>query len=346
MKALIFYVAVTFFTLSSELVQAQEQKEPTRQEYLENQKEKILEEEKGKLKAKLAGINRRLEEDEISPYEADRMRKEEAEKHALNIKNRTAILENEVALQERNSESGGYQAYIGLGEDGKALTFKVNGERERKYDKRTYSDIVLAAGFNNALADGQGLNDSDFKIAGSRFFEIGWSWRTRVFENSNWLRIKYGFSFTFNGLKPTNNRYFVEEGDQTVLQEYSLNLKKSKFRTDNLVFPFYFEVGPSQKKESETSIRYSTANKFKLGLGGYAGFNIGERQKLKFEENGENVKQKLKNDYNTNDAVYGLAGYVGWGGATLYARYGLNSIFRDNPVELHMVSLGLRFDID
>ncbi len=331
MKALIFYVAITFFTLSNELVQAQEQKEPTRQEYLENQKEKILKEEKEKLKAKLADINRRLEEDEISPYEADRMREEEAEKHALNIKNRTAILENEVALQERNSEtnsSGG------------------DTESKFKYDRRTYSDLVLAAGFNNALADGQGLNDSDFKIAGSRFFEIGWSWRTRVFKNSNWLRFKYGFSFQFNGLKPTDNRYFVEDGDQTVLEEYPLNLKKSKFRTDNLVFPVYFEIGPSRVNESETSIRYSTANKFKLGIGGYAGFNIGERQKLKFEENGEHVKQKIKSDYNTNDAVYGLAGYVGWGGATLYARYGLNSIFRNNPVELHMVSLGLRFDID
>ena len=68
----------------------------------------------------------------------------------------------------------------------------------------------MAVGLNNAIAEGQEIGDSDFKIGGSRFFEIGWAWKTRVFEESNWLRLKYGISFQFNGLKPTENRYFVE----------------------------------------------------------------------------------------------------------------------------------------
>ena len=47
----------------------------------------------------------------------------------------------------------------------------------------------------------------------------------------------------------------------------------------------------------------------KIGFGGYAGFNIGERQKLKYEDDGDKVKEKLKNNYNTNDLVYGLSAY-------------------------------------
>ena len=84
----------------------------------------------------------------------------------------------------------------------------------------------------------------------------------------------------------------------------------------------------------------------KIGFGGYAGFNIGERQKLKYEDDGDKVKEKLKNNYNTNDLVYGLSAYLGWGGATLYGKYDLNPIFQDPNRELHNFSLGLRFDVD
>ena len=114
----------------------------------------------------------------------------------------------------------------------------------------------------------------------------------------------------------------------------------------NLVVPVHFEFGPSTKTETSRTIRYDTDGKIKLGLGGYAGFNIGERQKLKYSIDGDKQKDKLKSSYNTNDFVYGLSGYLGWGGATLYAKYDLNPIFQDPNIELHNFSLGLRFDVD
>ena len=190
------------------------------------------------------------------------------------------------------------------------------------------------------------MQDSDFKVAGSRFAELGWAWKTRVFKNTNWLRVKYGLSFQFNGLKPTDNRYYVDTGEQTELQQYPLDLDKSKFRMDNLVVPIHFEFGPSKKIEHDDYFRYSTENKIKIGLGGYAGINLSTRQKLKFEEDGEDRKLKLKANYNTNNFIYGLSGYIGWHGVALYAKYDLNTIFKNNPVDQRNVSLGLRFDVD
>ena len=64
------------------------------------------------------------------------------------------------------------------------------------------------------------------------------------------------------------------------------------------------------------------------------------------KDDGDKVKEKLKNNYNTNDLVYGLSAYLGWGGATLYGKYDLNPIFQDPNRELHNFSLGLRFDVD
>lgn len=326
-------------------------------EALKIEKQRIIEQEKDALKFEVRDINQRLEDGDISESEAKTLKEEVAKRRALNIENRVAIIENKIAWLERNegevlmlTESDtleGDRMRVGLLIDGKpAITFNSKRwKKEIKYDRRTYSDFVMAIGLNNALIEGQSLNDSPYKIGGSRFFEMGWQWRTRVFKNSNWLRFNYGFSFQFNGLKPDGNRIFVQEGDQTVLEEFEYDLDKSKFRMDNLVFPVHFEVGPSRFKKSERTIRYSIRDQFRLGFGGYGGFSLGTRQKLKYNREGENVKDKLKRDYNSSDLIYGVSGYMGFDGVLLYLKYDLNPIFKDADIKQNNISLGLRFDI-
>src|SRR5690606_7256607 len=173
--------------------------------------------------------------------------------------------------------------------------------KPRKYDKKTTNDIVLAFGFNNVIIEGESLNDSPYKFGGSRFFEMGRAWKTRVFENTNFMRIKYGVSLQVNGLKPTNNNYFVQQGNQTDLENIPNELRKAKLSVSNLVFPVHFEFGPSKKIEYDNYFRYTTSNRFKIGLGGYGGFNVGTRQKLKYEIDGERVKEKQKRGFNTTN---------------------------------------------
>ena len=105
-------------------------------------------------------------------------------------------------------------------------------------------------------------------------------------------------------------------------------------------------MGPSRRIDRDNYFRYNDDRSFKVGLGGYAGFNLGTRQKLKYEDNGEDVKEKIKGNYNTNNFIYGLSGYIGWGDFSLYCKYDLNTIFKDNPVDERNISLGLRWDWD
>lgn len=352
MKTIIIYIVISFFSLVFSDLKAQTDTIPAAREkqsiqnieYFEKEKEKIINEEKEQLKFTIEGINYRLERDMISSEKANELKKAAAEKHARNIENRIAILENQLALEERNRD---FENRVSLFDNGKIVNINMNNNApERTYDNRTKSDLVLAVGFNNAITSNSSIDDLDFKLAGSRFFEIGWAWKTRVFDNSNFLRLKYGVSFQFNGLKPTDNRFFVSDGGLTTLEEYPINLDKSKFRMDNLVLPLHFEFGPSKKIERNDYIRYSTDNMFKIGLGGYAGFNIGERQKLKYREDGDKVKEKLKSDYNTNDFIYGVSGYLSLGSTALYVKYDLNPIFKSPNVEMRNLSVGVRFDVD
>ena len=322
---------------------------------LEKQKEQITLQEKEALKEEVKTITTRLERGEITEEQAKELKEEAARKRALNIEDRLAIIDNQIALLKRNKgEVLETRKEISIIEDGVGLTVNVGDEslslfqnksKVPVYDRRTYSDFVLAVGFNNALIDGESLSDSPYKIGGSRFLELGWNWRTRVFRNSNFLRFNYGFSFQFNGLKPKDNQYFVENGDQTELQEFEFELNKSKLRMDNLVFPIHFEFGPSKVHRTDQKIRYSIEDQFRFGIGGYGGFNIGVRQKLKYKVDGSRVKDKFNRDYNVNNLIYGLSAYAGVGGTLLYIKYDLNPIFEDALIEQRNISLGLRFDL-
>ena len=277
---------------------------------------------------------------------------EAANKHALNIENKTAIIDNSIALLERGeaddiSEITGDQYKLVLFDfetEGSLIRLE-NNKKTKKFDKRTHSNLLVAFGFNNAIIDGMSLNDSPYNFGRSRFFEMGWTWSTRVFNNSNAVRFRYGFSFSFNGLIPTNNRYFVQDGNLTYLDVFYADLKKAKLRTDHLTFPLIFEFGPSKKVEGQNYVRYSSKKKFKYGIGGYFGFNLTTRQKLKYYDNGAKHKEKIRKGYNTNNVIYGVTSYIGYSVFSLYVKYDLNDIFKEPNVKQNNISMGLRFDL-
>ena len=347
MRTISNYIVLIALCLSVQLINAQEGNNSEQIKKLNEQKEHILTQEKEYLKLEIENIKSRLSEGKLTSEEVDKLKQEVAEKRALNIENRTAIIDNKISLLGRNEE--GYNTYDSL----KFLSGNDDCESEsgmsnmpKKYDRRTTSDFVFALGFNNAIIDGEKLDDSPYKMGSSQFLELGIAWKTRVFKESNFVRLKYGFSFQMNSLKPKDNQYFVKNGNQTSLENFSSKLDKSKLLVTNLVFPVHFEFGPSTKNEHKDYFRYSTKNKFKIGIGGYAGFNIGTRQKLKYTADGDKVKDRIKRDYNTSDFVYGLSSYISFSDIAVYAKYDLSPLFKDQVIDQNNISLGLRFDMD
>ncbi|EGV43459.1 hypothetical protein BZARG_1339 [Bizionia argentinensis JUB59] len=326
---------------------------------LQERKIDVQTEEKSELKKGVEAINVRLDNKEVTQKEASELKTIVAKKHALNIENRLAIIDNKIALLERNEtlnkdlQTSGNKIFISIGKGKDSDKYDSGsiyiGPEDRKkpviYDRRTSSDFVFAIGFNNAITQGESLNDSPYKLGGSGFVELGWAWKTRVFENTNAVRFKYGVSLQWNKLNIKDNLYFAEENDVVSLEAYPLNLKKSKFRTTNLVIPIHFEFGPSKKIEGDNYFRYSTYRKFKIGVGGYGGVVLQSLQKLKYTENGNSQKDKFK-DYNTNNFVYGLSSYISWGNVGVYAKYDLSTMFKNQAIDRNNISLGLRFDMD
>lgn len=352
MKIITYCIALTMWALALTCGYAQEKDITDQLTSLTNSKERVITEEKEALKSEVEKINERLNSGNISMSEAEDLKKKAAEKRALNIENRVAIIDNKVALLERNKgesleEEADFIIRFG-GEEGEDNGTIYIGKRnkKRKYDRLTISALTFAAGLNHSLIDGTSISNSPYSIGKSRFVEFGVAWKTRLLKNSNAIRIKYGLSLQWNKVNVRNNDYFVQNGGVTSLEKFEYDLQKSQLRITNLVVPVHFEFGPSKKIVHDDYFRYSTVDKFKIGIGGYAGVNIGARQKLKYKVDGAKIKDKIKSDFNATDFVYGLSGYIGFDVISLYAKYDLSPMFEGQTIEQNNVSLGFRLDLD
>lgn len=201
MKSIItITTALTLCLLTSFYAQAQETDTQTSVEQLSILKENIVQEEKDALKAEVENINARLQTKAITDLEADVLKQEAAEKHALNIENRVAIVDNKIALAERNGnskdENAGFVITIGTGKDNDNVVYIGAKNKKRKYDRRTTSGLNLAFGLNNVITEGESFNKSDFEVGGSRFFEIGWTWRPAFLKTAIGLGSNTGCLFS------------------------------------------------------------------------------------------------------------------------------------------------------
>lgn len=318
---------------------------------LEETKKTIANEEREFLKQEVEVINQRLERGEITNTEAEQLKKEAALRRAANIEDRIAIIDAKINLLKRNPDIANVpddednSMSISIGTKGFVIDLEKDEKKPPKYDIRTTNKLLFSIGFNNAIGDGQDLSNTPYELGGSGFLELGWIWETRLAKNSNFARLNYGLAFQWNKLNVKDDLYFVQNDDETILEEFPVGLRKSQLRVTNLVVPVHFEFGPSRLKEYKNRIRYFTDRKFKVGIGGYAGVRLATQRKLRYKEDGDFVKEKSRRNFNASNFVYGLSGYVGIGQIALYAKYDLNPLFKDQAIDQHNVSLGLRFDL-
>jgi len=342
----IVFVITCFFmslSMSAQIRITHEQENPAIDSLRQVRKNVELD-EREKLKTAIEALQKSLKEEEISVHEFESEKKILAEKHAQNIKSRTLILDESIEYLKRNDESlNRLNLVIGIG--GKEENIKET-DSVTYYPSITSSGVFIAFGFSNTIGDNHSLSDTPYKMAGSRFFEFGYNWRTAFKENSS-LHFRYGVSMQIDGYKPSDNQYFVMEDKELNLEEHTVNLKKSKLRMTNLVVPLHLEFRKPKLNIRENGKKvYSYFDSWSFGIGGYAGMNIKTTQILKFKEDGSRQRSKENMSSGMNQALYGLSAYVGIGGVSLYVRYALSDLFKNNLNKENTIAIGLRLSTD
>lgn len=356
MQKIIFYVAVLLCTFVTQMYSQSTFEDQAK--VIAQNISRITSEEKEALKKEVEDINKLLESGAITATVADERKIKAAEERAKNIETRVAQEQAKLDLLVKDQVEGKIASStdsVSASKNKVAITWDLDDDTKdwswkSKNEKRTTSQFVFAFGLNNLMTDGDfdSLENSDFKTWGSNFFEWGFTMNTRLMKDHNLLHLKYGLSLMYNNLRATDNRYFVKNGNVTELQTFQdHDLCENKFRNSMIVLPLHLEFDFTPKSVGDDGVtRFKTHKSVRLGLGGFAGLNFQTTQKLKWEEDDIRIKYKQKGDFNVNTFVYGLSGYLGYGATSIYVKYNLNELFKDNPVDQNNVSLGLRFDFN
>ncbi len=320
-----------------------------------------IEEEKKQLKTQIEAVDKQLIGGTITKEQAEDQKLQLAEKTANSIESKVAdrqktmslLAQEEIAGKLPKDVKGGSRIKIEGFDIAEYYDLSFDGEESNvcQIDEdcqetgRTPFQIVYAVGINN-LVTNRALANSDFGNWNSRFYEWGMTFNTRIQSNHNLLHAKYGLSLMYNDLKPTDNRYFVVNGNQTDLVKNPIHQDDSRFRNVNLVIPLHLEFDFTKPTIKNDKTYFETHHSFRFGIGGFIGANIKSKQILKFDKDGYETVEKTKGDFNANGFVYGVSTYFGYGAASLYLKYDLNPIFKNSTVDQNNISMGLRFDFN
>lgn len=341
--------------------------------------ERITKQQKDSLKQKVINIDKRLEKGEITSTTAETLKKEVAAYHARRIEKLVSEQERLLQLLVQDKTNG----KIASAEDIKKeddddeyydenifsignKTFRLNikdndyndeerkkrrnkrWEKKNKYQRSTTSQFVFAMGINNVLYDNDlsTLGTSPYQLWRSRFYEVGWTWKTRFTNEPSKLYFKYGISFLWNNLRPEGNNIHVKNGNVTEIQPFADPLSESRLRHVQMNFPIHLEWDFSKNKVyKDGRVRDRTHRSVRLGVGGFVGFKLGTRQYLEFTNSaGSRVEQTQFENFNMNTVNYGLSAYIGYRDISFYTKYDLNPLFQNT--ETRNISLGIRLDLD
>jgi hypothetical protein len=342
---------------------------------ISKQIEKIAKQQKDSLKAKVIVIDKRLEKGEITKTTADTLKQELAAYHARRIEK--LVGEQEALLQllvqrktdgkiasveevdseydEENTFTIGSKTFKFKDNDEYYETQEAKREARKNYwykkgktSRSTTSQFVFAMGINNVLNDND-LNTlgNDYQVWRSRFYELGFTWKTRFTKEPSQLYFKYGVSFLWNNLRLKDNQQHVKNGDMTNIEtRIDEVLTESRLRHVQMNFPVHLEWDLSKNKiYKDGKERDRTNNSFRLGVGGFVGFKLGTRQYLEYvDQNNSDIEEVQYNNFNMNIFNYGLSSYVAYKDVGFYVKYDLNPLFKNT--ETRNISMGIRLDLD
>ena len=334
--------------------------------------ENITKQQKDSLKAKVIEIDKKLEKGEISKPTAETLKKEVAAYHARRIEKLVGEQERllQLLVQDKtNGKIASSDEMITDEDEDNTFTignkiFKLNiteGDLEERNNRRkerwkeknkkqrsTTTQFVFAMGVNNVLNnnDLSSLNNSEYKLWQSHFYELGWTWKTRFTKKPSQFYFKYGVSFLWNNLRLEENRIHVKNGNMTEIQTFGNKLSESRLRHVQMNFPVHLEWDFSKNKTyKDGRVRDRTSKSVRLGIGGFVGFKLGTRQYLEYHDtNNVSVEELQFNNFNMNTVNYGVSAYLGYRDTSFYVKYDLNPLFKNT--ETRNISMGIRLDLN
>lgn len=159
----------------------------------------------------------------------------------------------------------------------------------------------------------------------------------------DYVGVVTGLGFTYNSYGLKENVRLMANNDSTYafmvptdnpdsLGGYN-PYSKNKLRASYLRIPLMLEFNTSLDPERT----------FHVAAGVIGGWNMGTINKVKYEEDGNDVKTRNKGDYNISPFTLDASVRLGYRNFTLFANYGLTPLFEDGKgPEVYPLTVGLQ----
>ena len=212
---------------------------------------------------------------------------------------------------------------ISIGKTGVTVdTVAAEPKKKSRFDDGLNIDL----GFNTFLNNENNMLDVvGLKPWGSRYVSLNPYYQMRVGREKSPFHIRTGLDFSFNNYMFDRN-YVMKDSEvlgnnYTVLVKDERNLEKSKLATSSVNLPLMLLLDFDNKKGKSA---------FRIGAGGFVGYRLGAHTKIKYNLEGDDVKDKDHGNFNLEDLQYGVKATIGIYGLDLFANYNLNELFKDN----------------
>ncbi|MDA0883025.1 MAG: outer membrane beta-barrel protein, partial [Bacteroidetes bacterium] len=153
----------------------------------------------------------------------------------------------------------------------------------------------------------------------------------------DYVGIYTGLGLTYNSYGLKENVRLMANNDSTYADRADslagyIPFTKNKLRASYLRIPLMLEFNTSLDPERT----------FHVSAGVIGGWNMGTINKVKYEEDGNDVKNRSKGDYNLTPFTLDASVRVGYRNFTLFANYGLTPLFEDGKgPEVYPLTVGL-----
>jgi hypothetical protein len=184
----------------------------------------------------------------------------------------------------------------------------------------------------NTLTTPEGYNFLELDYARSHSF----SWNMGQYNlhlYKNYINLVTGIGLEWNSYAFRQNISLATNANMVTGLNESLDFSKNKLRTTFLNAPVLFEFNTSSNPEKSVH----------LAIGATFGYNVFRNKMIQeFAVNGDEQKRKTKDDFNINPFRYSLTARVGYGNFTLFANYGMTTLFKANQgPKVYPVSAGV-----
>jgi hypothetical protein len=193
---------------------------------------------------------------------------------------------------------------------------QASGQASKRGRPDLPGTLLLEFGFNQPQGE-----PSEFSTGlwGSRSVNVYYQYPVKLPILKSKFSIVPGFGLGLDRFKFTNNNTLTYESGDLVMSRINLDITKSQFITNYVDLPVELRYTRNPGDPNRT---------FKAAIGFRAGLLLNAFTKLRYDDDGTVVKEKVKRDWELNTYRYGMYGKIGIGNFSVFTYYNMSTLFK------------------